>query len=97
MTSIRRPRRSLAIALVVVAVVFAAEPTWACAVCGAALEKNRTMFILTTVLLTFLPLGLMAAFGVWLHGRVKRMEAADDEARARAAALATASLPTPAK
>jgi hypothetical protein len=53
-------------ALVLLALPAAAE---ACAVCGAAVDRNRTAFLVTTILLSFLPLALMAAGLAWIVKR----------------------------
>ena len=40
----------------------------ACAVCGAAVDRNQSLFLGTTILLSLLPLGLIAA-GLWWIAR----------------------------
>ena len=40
----------------------------ACAVCGAAVDRNRSAFLGTTILLSLLPLALIGA-GLWWVGR----------------------------
>ena len=40
----------------------------ACAVCGAAADRNNSAFIVTTILLSLLPLSLIGA-GLWWVGR----------------------------
>ncbi|UCE87584.1 MAG: hypothetical protein JSU66_07680 [Deltaproteobacteria bacterium] len=59
---------------------------WACAVCSAGRDdETRVAFILTTALLTFLPLGMIAGLLLWLRRRARRLEA-DSAPRPRAAA-----------
>ena len=74
--------RFFAALAVAFAVLLVADPAEACAVCGAALEKNRNAFIGTTALLTFLPLMLVGGFGFWLRRTIKR-RAAEEEAAAQ--------------
>jgi len=40
----------------------------ACAVCGAAVDRNKSAFVGTTILLSLLPLALLGA-GLWWIGR----------------------------
>lgn len=40
----------------------------ACAVCGAAVDRNNTAFVITTILLSLLPLALIGA-GLWWIAR----------------------------
>lgn len=48
------------------------SPALACAVCGAAAERNRMAFLGTTVLLSLLPLAMMAG-GLWWIARRGRL------------------------
>ena len=66
-------RRALAV-LALLAVPAAAQ---ACAVCGAAVDRNRTAFLVTTVLLSFLPVVLMGAGIAWIAVRSRHRLAAD--------------------
>ena len=52
-------------------VVLLPSPALACAVCGAAVERNRMAFLGTTVLLSLLPLAMMAG-GLWWIARHAR-------------------------
>ncbi len=63
-------RRLLAVlaALFVAAIPAAAQ---ACAVCGAAVDRNRAAFLGTTVLLSLLPLALIVG-GLWWIARQAR-------------------------
>jgi hypothetical protein len=45
----------------------------ACSQCLAANDENRMAFLVTTGILTFLPLGLMGAAGVFFWRRARRM------------------------
>lgn len=47
----------------------------ACAVCGGGTEDNRIEFIVTTAVLTFLPLGLM--FGIFWYFRRRYLAVAN--------------------
>lgn len=40
----------------------------ACAVCGAAVDRNKSAFVGTTILLSLLPLAMIGA-GLWWIGR----------------------------
>jgi hypothetical protein len=57
-------RRALAVLLVVAL----PEAAHACAVCGAAVDRNKSAFVGTTILLSLLPLALIGA-GLWWIGR----------------------------
>jgi hypothetical protein len=50
----------------------------ACAVCFSGREDARAAFLVTTILLTLLPLGMIGALVLWLRQRVR---AAAREAR----------------
>lgn len=50
----------------------------ACAVCFDTTAENRMAFMLTTVLLSLLPLGMVGGAGVWLRRRSREL---DDEKR----------------
>jgi hypothetical protein len=52
-------------------VVLLPSPALACAVCGAAVERSRMAFVGTTVLLSLLPLAMMAG-GLWWLARHAR-------------------------
>jgi len=54
----------------------------ACSVCYAANDRNRAAFFDTTILLSMLPLGMVAGGALWLkrHARL-REEFAEREAR----------------
>ena len=42
-----------------------------CAVCGARDDRNQNAFFNTTLLLSFLPLGMIGGGLWWLNGRVR--------------------------
>ena len=44
----------------------------ACAVCFSGTDESRLAFILTTGLLTFLPLGMIGGAIYWAHRKAKR-------------------------
>lgn len=58
-----------------VLVVWSPEISHACSVCSAGREdENRLAFILTTVFLTFLPLGMIGGFVFYLRRRHLQLE-----------------------
>ena len=57
----------------------------ACAVCFSGRDETRLAYIVTTGILTFLPLGMFAAFGFWLRSRVRQRAA--EASRAESASL----------
>ena len=57
-------RRTLSIAILI-ALPDLAD---ACAVCGAAVDRNKSAFVGTTILLSLLPLAMIGA-GLWWIGR----------------------------
>lgn len=58
-------------ALVVAALLAVPGIAQACAACGAAADRNRSIFLFTTILLSLLPLALVGAGLLWLarHAR----------------------------
>jgi len=46
----------------------------ACPVCFDTTEENRMAFMLTTVLLSLLPLGMVGGVGMWVLKRARRAE-----------------------
>ena len=63
--------------LAVLAALLAPVPALACAVCAQAVERNRTAFLGTTLLLSFLPLTMIAG-GLWWVARQSRHTLASD-------------------
>jgi nitrate reductase NapE component len=55
----------------------------ACAVCFSGRDEARTAYVLTTVLLSLLPLGFVGGFLLWLRARSRALARA---AQQRAAA-----------
>lgn len=56
----------------------------ACAVCGGNTpERTKVAFIVTTALLTFLPLGMMGGLIYWIRKRVREIDAAANQAGER--------------
>jgi len=45
----------------------------ACAVCFSGKEETLEAFYLTTVLLTFLPIVMLALIGVWLYRKYRKV------------------------
>ncbi len=68
---------------VVVTFWLAALPkaAFACSVCFDPRDKNRAAFVITTMLLTFFPLGMVGGAGVWLRKRFKKTAGEEDEAQ----------------
>lgn len=84
--------RALVPWLVLLTVWLLPEVAHACPVCGQALEQSRVAFIISTALMTLLPLVVLGSTGYWVVRRIKRREAEDDAAR-----LAGATDPDPAE
>ena len=66
-------RRALAAAPAVL-LALAPELARACAVCGAGLaddDQSRIAYLLTTLALSVLPLGLFGGFLLWVRARAK--------------------------
>lgn len=51
----------------------------ACAVCFDTTAENRMAFMLTTVLLSLLPLGMVGGAGVWIRRRSRQLEGDRDD------------------
>ena len=49
----------------------------ACSVCYVGAEESRKAFLLTTVFLSLLPLGMIGTFGWWFWRRMQEAETAD--------------------
>jgi quinol-cytochrome oxidoreductase complex cytochrome b subunit len=67
--------------LLSVAVLLLPGAAQACAVCGPGTEESRVAFIVTTGLLTALPLLTIGGVIWWLRGRFAEMEQRTKEAR----------------
>jgi hypothetical protein len=53
--------------------------------CLAGQESNRTAYIIGSILLTVLPLGMLISLAVYLRRRMREQEREDDAARASTA------------
>ena len=73
-------RRTLLGLLVVLVGVFLPSLVLACPTCINAVEESRMAFLITTGLLSFLPLIMMGSFFLWLRARAR--EIAREEAEA---------------
>jgi hypothetical protein len=64
---------------VLVLVLLAAAPSLAnaCPVCFDPRDENRAAFLATTAFMSLLPLGMVAALGLWLRHRIRSQRAAD--------------------
>ncbi len=61
-------------ALVLVAGTLAPRSSHACAVCFSGADGARVAFLLTTALLTVLPLALLGGFAWWLRRRMRELD-----------------------
>jgi hypothetical protein len=73
-----------AVLLTALAVLLLPGSAEACAVCGPGTEETRVAFIVTTGILTALPLLSIGGVLWWLRGRFSEMEQRSREARAEA-------------
>ena len=64
----------ITLALALLALATLPEAALACPVCFDRDDEARIAFLATTGLLTLLPLGLVAGFGVWLRRRTREEE-----------------------
>jgi heme/copper-type cytochrome/quinol oxidase subunit 2 len=71
----------LALVVVVVVALTAAQPSWACAVCGAAKAENDWAFGVMTIVLSLLPPSMFVALVVYFVRSHKKNEAAGDDHR----------------
>jgi len=75
-----RSARTVAL-LVVLALLALPGAAEACSVCFSATEENRMAFLVTTGLLTALPLAILGGIGLWLRRRLREMEHDHEAAR----------------
>ena len=75
-------------AFVLIAWPAAAE---ACAVCFSAADQNRAAFLVTTIVLSLLPLGLIGGGLLWLRRQARRLAGEADGETPVAAPRATRS------
>lgn len=69
---------SVALAAALLALPGAAE---ACSVCFSTTEENRMAFLVTTGLLSVLPLSILGGVGFWLRRHLRELERHHDAAR----------------
>lgn len=74
----RSPGRPAAAAALVALAPGAAE---ACAVCFSGREEGRAAYLVTTLLLTLLPLGLIGGLVLWLRRRATALRVRPDARR----------------
>jgi hypothetical protein len=67
--------------LVTLALILLPAAAEACAVCGAAAERNRAAFLGTTIFLSLLPLGMIGGGLYWLRKRGREFWGAEFEDR----------------
>jgi hypothetical protein len=67
-------RRSLAL---LTGAMFWPSIAHACAVCFSGTDENRQAFVTTTVVLSFLPLSMIAGGLLWLRRRSRQIAAED--------------------
>ena len=75
--------RRAAAALAAALLVAAPAVTHACAVCVAGTERNRMAFFVTTIILSLLPLAIIALGAAWIWSRARAVlkdEFVDDDA-----------------
>jgi hypothetical protein len=65
----------LSFALAWLAIAAVPESALACSVCYAGAEESRKAFLLTTLLLSVLPLAMLGALGWWLWRHAREVEA----------------------
>lgn len=69
----------------------------ACAVCGAAAERNRIALLIMTIVMSLLPLAMFAGGALWLRRNVRRANARERAAHpADGSAVAPRTPPAPA-
>jgi len=74
-------RSTLSTAVALLCGALLPEAATACAVCYGGGEESRNAFILTTVLLSVLPLAMIGSLGWWIWRRVREAEAGDAPSR----------------
>lgn len=60
--------------------LLAPEASQACAVCFSGRDETRVAFLVTTILMTLLPLAMIGALVLWLRQRVRAAAQAAAEA-----------------
>jgi hypothetical protein len=74
-SALRTTRRAVYRATLASAIVISPRLAQACSVCADPEAANRTAFIITTVLLSVLPLLLVGGMVAWLWRRAAQLEA----------------------
>ena len=64
-------RISIVLLALLAAAAVAPDLAHACPVCFDATDENRQAFLVTTVFLTLLPLGMVGGAGLWLRHRAQ--------------------------
>jgi hypothetical protein len=65
---------NIAVAALAFAVLLEPGVSEACAVCFSGTDENRVAFLVTTGLLTFMPLLIVGSTVTWLWRRARRLE-----------------------
>ena len=85
------PRAGIAVGVVAL-IACAPQTAWACAVCASGQgDESRTAFILTTALLTALPLSMLGGLLWWLRRRLQKLERGPARDRVRVPEVSRAS------
>ncbi len=66
--------KAIHILLLVVVLMFVAEPAFACAVCFDANDESRGAFLGTTILLSLMPLAMIGGLVYWVWRRSKAQD-----------------------
>jgi hypothetical protein len=51
----------------VILLPFLPSAAWACAVCGAATPNDQSAYLVMTIVMSLLPLGLLGGIGFWVY------------------------------
>lgn len=70
-------KRTMKLALAVVMLTALPSAALACAACGAGVDRNRSVFLFTTIMLSLLPLMLVGAGLLWIALRSRERLAAE--------------------
>jgi hypothetical protein len=78
---VRRLSRLAVTAMLLAAAILLVDPAVAeaCSVCGGgdSSEESKMAFIVTTAMLSFLPLGMLGGLAYWIRKRVKAIESGE--------------------
>ena len=61
----------VAVAIALILLIALPTDAWACPMCFDASAENRMAFLMTAVVLTALPLGMVSGVGVWLRKKFR--------------------------